>query len=308
MADNGRLSDPTAGEPESSGSLWRVIRRMFVSDVDQSLRAQIEEVIDEHEGEAGPADEAEGDLSLLERQMLRNMLHFSENDADDVAVPRGEIVALAASASWEEVIEAFAEHGHSRMPVHDGSLDGIKGMIHIKDVFPFLARGEKPEGHWTLLLRQPLFVPQSRGALDVLADMRARRVHLAIVIDEYSGTDGIITIEDLVDEIVGDIEDEHDDAAPELLVALSDGVWDADARVELDDLAEQVDARLGVVEEAVDTLGGLACVLAEQVPQTGSILDHESGWQIEVIEGTERQVTRLRLHPPGEQEPQEDAA
>ena len=114
MADNGRLGDPAAGEPESSGSLWRVIRRMFVSDVDQSLRAQIEEVIDEHEDESGPADETEGDLSLLERQMLRNMLHFSENDADDVAVPRGEIVALAASASWEEVIEAFAEHGHSR--------------------------------------------------------------------------------------------------------------------------------------------------------------------------------------------------
>ena len=98
MADNGRLGDPGTGEPESSGSLWRVIRRMFVSDVDQSLRAQIEEVIDEHEGEAGPSENGNGDLSLLERQMLRNLLHFSENDADDVAVPRGEIVALAASA------------------------------------------------------------------------------------------------------------------------------------------------------------------------------------------------------------------
>ena len=298
MADNGRLGDTAAGEPESSGSLWRVIRRMFVADVDQSLRAQIEEVIDEHEDEGGASEDADGDLSLLERQMLRNMLHFSENDADDVAVPRGEIVALPASATWEEVIAAFAEHGHSRMPVHDGSLDEIKGMIHIKDVFPFLARGERPEGHWTLLLRQPLFVPQSRGALDVLADMRAKRVHLAIVIDEYSGTDGLITIEDLVEEIVGDIEDEHDDAAPELLVPLGDGLWEADARVELEDLAEQVDPRLGEVEEAVDTLGGLACVLAEQVPQTGTILDHESGWKIEVIEGTERQVTRLRLHPP----------
>ena len=170
MADNGRVGDPAAGEPESSGSLWRVIRSMFVSDVDQSLRAQIEEVIDEHESEAGSAAAGEGDLSVLERQMLRNLLHFSENDADDVAVPRGEIVALPASATWEEVVAAFAEHGHSRMPVHDGSLDEIRGMIHIKDIFPFLARGEQPEGHWTLLLRQPLFVPQSRGALDVLAE------------------------------------------------------------------------------------------------------------------------------------------
>ncbi len=301
MADNGRLGDPAAGEPESSGSLWRVIRRMFVSDVDQSLRAQIEEVIDEHEGEADAS--GDGDLTLLERQMLRNLLHFSENDADDVAVPRGEIVALPASASWEEVIAMFAEHGHSRMPVHEGSLDEIRGMIHIKDVFPFLARGEQPDQHWTSLLRQPLFVPQSRGALDVLADMRAKRVHLAIVIDEYSGTDGLITIEDLVEEIVGDIEDEHDDAPPELLMRLDDGMWEADARVELDDLAEQVDARLGEVEESVDTLGGLACVLAEKVPQTGTILDHDSGWRIEVIEGTERQVTRLRLHPPVQSRP-----
>ena len=271
---------------------------MFGSDVDQSLRAQIEEVIDEHEGEAGALASGDGDLSQLERQMLRNLLHFSENDADDVAVPRGEIIALPASATWDEVIAAFAEHGHSRMPVYDDSLDAIRGMIHIKDVFPYLARGEPPEQHWTSLLRQPLFVPQSRGALDVLADMRAKRVHLAIVIDEYSGTDGIITIEDLVEEIVGDIEDEHDDAPPELLVQLEDGMWEADARIELEDLAERVDLRLGEVEESVDTLGGLACVLAEKVPQTGAVLDHLSGWRIEVIEGTERQVTRLRLHPP----------
>jgi len=269
---------------------------MFVSDVDQSLRAQIEEVIDEHEGEA--ARSAQGDLSPLERQMLRNMLHFSENDADDVAVPRGEIIALSASATWDEVIAAFAEHGHSRMPVHEDSLDEIRGMVHIKDVFPYLARGEQPDQHWTSLLRQPLFVPQSRGALDVLADMRAKRVHLAIVIDEYSGTDGLITIEDLVEEIVGDIEDEHDDAPPELLVRLGESMWEADARIELEDLAEQVDPRLGEVEESVDTLGGLACVLAEKVPPVGSVIDHESGWRIEVIEGSERQVTRLRLHPP----------
>ena len=271
---------------------------MFVSDVDQSLRAQIEEVIDEHEGEVATGNDGVGDLSSLERQMLRNMLHFSENDADDVAVPRGEIIAIPASSSWEEVIAAFAEHGHSRIPVYGDSLDEIRGMIHIKDVFPFLARSEQPVGHWTGLLRQPLFVPQTRGALDVLADMRARRVHLAIVIDEYSGTDGIITIEDLVEEIVGNIEDEHDDAPEDLLTALDGGMWDADARVELDELAERIDPRFGEGGEAVDTLGGLACVLAEQVPPPGTIVDHDSGWRIEVTAGTERQVTRLRLHPP----------
>ena len=275
---------------------------MFVSDVDQSLRAQIEEVIDEHEGEAGPSENGNGDLSLLERQMLRNLLHFSENDADDVAVPRGEIVALAASATWEEVIAAFAEHGHSRMPVHGETLDEILGIILIKDVFPFLATGKPPPADWKSLMREALFVPQARSALDVLADMRGRRMHLAIVIDEYSGTDGIITIEDLVEEIIGDIEDEHDDAPEDLLVQLEDGLWEADARVELEDVAARVDPRLGEVEEAVDTLGGLAFVLAEQVPCVGTILDHSSGWRIEVIAGNERHVTRLRLHPPEQRE------
>ncbi len=300
MAETGRLGEPASGEPESSSSLWRVIRRLFVADVDQSLRSQIEGVINEHEAEW--LDEKNGDLSLLERQMLRNLLHFSEHDADDIAVPRGEIVALAANASWDEVIDSFAEHGHSRLPVYGESLDEILGMIHIKDVFPYLVKREEPAGGWSTLLRQPLFVPQSRGALDVLADMRARRIHLAIVFNEYSGTEGIITIEDLVEEIVGEIEDEHDEAPEEQLIALDGGMWDADARVELEEVAERIDPRLAEVEEAVDTLGGLACVLAEQVPPVGSIIDHESGWRIEVTEGNERQVTRLRLHPPRETE------
>jgi CBS domain containing-hemolysin-like protein len=188
------------------------------------------------------------------------------------------------------------------MPVHGETLDEILGMIHIKDVFPFLAGCSPPPKDWKTLLRQPLFVPQARGALDVLADMRTSRTHLAIVIDEYSGTDGIITIEDLVEEIIGNIEDEHDDAPEELIVPLPGGMWDADARVELEEVAEKVDPRLAEVEEAVDTLGGLAFVLAEQVPEVGTILDHESGWRIEVTDGNERHVTRLRLHPPGEPE------
>ena len=298
MAENGRQTESGSGDVDSSGTLWRVFRRLFHADADQSLRAQIEEVINEHEGETDEGGSSNGDLSPLERQMLRNLLHFSEHDADDIAVPRSDIIAIPASASWEEVVEAFAEHGHSRMPVYGESLDEVRGMLHIKDVFPILAKGLTPPADWTTLMRQPLYIPQARGALDVLADMRARRTHLAVVIDEYSGTDGIITIEDLVEEIVGDIEDEHDEAPEELLVPLDDGAWDADARVELKEVAERIDARLGHVAEAVDTLGGLAFVLAEQVPQVGTVLEHDSGWRIEITEGNERHVTRLRLHPP----------
>jgi len=297
------MADNHSTEAESSGGLLRLVRRFLLGpETDQSLRAQLEEAIDEHE-EDGGADAA-GDLSPLERQMVRNLLHFSEHDADDVAIPRGKIIAIPESASWGEVVAAFATHGHSRLPVYGETLDEIVGMVLIKDVFPFLATGKSPKD-WTSLLRQPLFVPQARNALDVLNDMRASRVHLAVVVDEYSGTDGIITFEDLVEEIVGEIEDEHDDAPEELLVPLEDGMWEADAGVELEEVGARVDPRLGEVEEDVDTLGGLAFLLAEAVPPVGAVLEHDSGWRLEVIAGNEKHVTRLRLHPPA---PQEDPA
>lgn len=298
------MPEGTSGDGDSKRSLWKLIRRFFDGDADQSLRAQLEEAIDEAEDGQSSGRGAVGDLSQLEREMLRNLLHFSEHDADDVAVPRGEIVAIPRSASWDEVITAFAEHGHSRLPVYEDTLDTVAGMVLMKDVFPFLASGKQPKD-WTTLLRQPLFVPQARGALDVLADMRASRVHLAVVVDEYSGTDGIVTIEDLVEEIVGEIEDEHDDAPEELIVALDHGMWEADARAELEDVGETVDPRLGEVEEDVDTLGGLAFLLAGQVPAIGAVLAHDSGWRIEVVDGDEKRVRRLRLHPPVKAESEE---
>ena len=295
MADHG----PASGEADSSGSLWRVIRRIFPrGEGEQSLRAQLVEAIDEHEDDLDANAADSGDLSPLERKMLRNLLHFSEHDADDVAIPRSEIVALPASATWDEVVSAFAMHGHSRMPVHAETLDEVIGMLLIKDVFTYLAGTKPPPKDWKILMRQPLYVPQARSALDVLADMRASRIHLAVVVDEYSGTDGIITIEDLVEEIVGEIEDEHDDAPTDMLMQRDGGIWDADARAELDDVAERIDPALAEVEEAVDTLGGLAFVLAGQVPQPGAILQHASGWRIEVVSGDKRRVTKLRLHPP----------
>lgn len=302
MADSPSSASP-AGDADSSSGLWPALRKILGLEAARSLREQLEEAIDEHEDENGASHSdgrtsAGGDLSRVERQMLRNLLHFSEHDADDVAVPRGEIIAVDAEISWAEMVAAFSEHGHSRMPVYRETLDSVIGMIHIKDVFPFLANGTPPPADWTTLMRQPLYVPQARGALDVLADMRTQRVHLAIVLDEFSGTDGLITIEDLVEEIVGDIEDEHDDAPELLIVPIGEGMWDCDARAELDDIAEQVDPRLSEVEEAVDTLGGLAFVLAEAVPPVGAILEHPSGWRIEVTAGDETHVTRLRLHPP----------
>ncbi|MBL9071624.1 MAG: HlyC/CorC family transporter [Sphingopyxis sp.] len=287
-------------EEDSRSGLWTGLRNMlFGGEKEASLREQIEDVIDEaeEEGEERRGSNIVGDLSPIERKMLRNLLHFGEQTVDDVAVPRGEIIAISESASFDELIALFADAGHSRLPVYRETLDEVVGMIHVKDVFAVLA-AKKPPPPPIDLIRQPLYVPQSMDVLDLLADMRAQRTHLAIVIDEYSGTEGLVTIEDLVEEIVGEIEDEHDDEPTALFVPGEGGCWEADARAELDDIGEAIDPRLGEIDEDVDTLGGLAAVLAGHVPEVGEILHHPSGWRIEVTEADERRVHHLRLHPP----------
>lgn len=292
----------TRSEEDSRSGLWAGIRTLLFGGANEpSLREQIEDVIDEaeEEGQDRRGSSVVGDLSPIERKMLRNLLHFGEQTVDDVAVPRADIIAISESASFAEIIALFVEAGHSRLPVYRETLDEVVGMIHVKDVFAVLAEG-RPPPPLIDLLRQPLYVPQSMGVLDLLADMRAQRTHLAIVIDEYSGTEGLVTIEDLVEEIVGEIEDEHDDEPVLLFAPGENGCWEADARAELDDVGEEIDPRLAEIEEDVDTLGGLAAVLAGHVPEVGEILLHPSGWRIEVTEADERRVHRLRLHPPVE--------
>jgi CBS domain containing-hemolysin-like protein len=283
------------GAPQPS--FWRGLRTfLFGEENEATLRDQIEEAIESHEGEPP----AVGDLSPIERQMLRNLLHFGESNVADIAVPRADIIAVPSTISFADLVLAFAEAGHSRLPVYEESLDTVIGMVHVKDVFALQVAGAEPPQDLSTLLRKPLYVPESMGVLDLLARMRGERVHLAIVVDEFGGTEGLVTIEDVVEEIVGEIEDEHDEEAPGLLIPLEDGVWDADARAELEDVAETIDARLGAVEEDVDTLGGLATVLAGHVPQQGEILEHPSGWRLEVTDSDARRVTRLRLHAPEE--------
>jgi CBS domain containing-hemolysin-like protein len=283
--------------PRSGQSFWRGLRTfLFGNDSEATLRAEIEEAIESHEGDPP----ALGDLTPIERQMLRNLLHFGESTVADIAVPRGDIVAVPSTISFPDLVAAFLDAQHSRLPVYEESLDQVVGMIHVKDVFTVQMSGAEPPADMTTLLRTPLYVPESMGVLDLLARMRADRVHLAIVVDEFGGTEGLVTIEDVVEEIVGDIEDEHDEEASQLLVPVEDGIWDADARAELDDVATTIDARLAAVEEDVDTLGGLATVLAGHVPQQGEILEHPSGWRLEVIDSDSRRVTRLRLHAPEE--------
>ena len=284
-----------AQEPQDSGSrLWRGMRALIFGDEGEtSLRDQIEEAIDE--AETGPT--MRGDLSPIERQMLRNLLHFGDRTAGEVAVTRGDIVSVPSTLSFAELVAAFAEAEHSRLPVTGEDLDDVIGMIHIKDVFGALANPGRPR---TIagLLRTPLFVPESMGVLDLLARMRTERIHLAIIVDEFGGTEGLITIEDVVEEIVGEIEDEHDEESGGHLVLLEDGLWEADARTELDDIAAQVDPRLVSAEDEVDTLGGLAFLLAGRIMSPGESVEHPSGWRLETVDADARRMIRLRLHAP----------
>ena len=209
----------TRHEDEGGSRLWRGMRTLiFGDDAEPTLRNQIEEAIDEAEDSRPVA----GDLSPSERQMLRNLLHFGDRTAGDVCVTRGEIIAVPSTISFDSLIHAFADAGHSRLPVYGESLDEVVGMVHIKDVF-MASVDETLDRSLAALMREPLFVPESMGVLELLARMRTQRIHLAIVVDEFGGTERLFTIEDVVEEIVGDIEDENDEATEGMLIQLEDG-------------------------------------------------------------------------------------
>ena len=282
---------------EGGSRLWRGMRSLlFGEDSEQTLRDEIEEAIDDAEDERPIA----GDLTPTERQMLRNLLHFGERTAGDVCVTRGEIMAVPSTIGFDDLVNAFADAEHSRLPVYGESLDQVIGMIHIKDVFQ--AQVDPTRDRSTqALLREPLFVPESMSVIDLLARMRSQRIHLAVVVDEFGGTEGLVTIEDVVEEIVGDIEDEHDIEQVGLLTLLEDGLWEADARIELEELAKTVDPRLTWEEDEVDTLGGLIFLLAGHIPARGECIVHPSGWRLEAVDSDARKVLRVRLHAPEDQ-------
>jgi len=284
----------TQGDEQGGSRLWRGMRHLiFGEDSEPSLRDQIEEAIEEAEDSRPIA----GDLSPSERQMLRNLLHFGDQTAGEIAVTRGDIMAVPADIGFDALIQAFADAGHSRLPVYGESLDDVVGMVHIKDVF-MANVGASPERSLAALMREPLFVPESMGVLELLARMRSQRIHLAVVVDEFGGTEGLVTIEDVVEEIVGEIEDEHDEDEGGMLTMLDDGLWEADARLELEELAQAVDPRLSSDEDEVDTVGGLMFLLAGHIPAKGECVTHPSGWKLETIDSDPRKIIRVRLHAP----------
>jgi len=272
-------------------SLFRRLRDLALgSDHDNgSLRDTIEELLE---------DEADGLKSLTEheRRLLLNALSFGDLEVADVMVPRSDVKAIDVDAELGEVLAAMRDAGHTRLPVFRGTLDDIIGLVHIKDLLPFWGDGER----FRLgdVVRKILHVPPSMRVIDLLLQMRDTRVHMAVVVDEYGGTDGLVTVEDLIEEIVGEIQDEHDRIVRPKLLETANGELEADARVELD----RLETKLGVQlldddrRDDADTLGGLVFMLLDRVPARGEVIRHPAGLEFEVLDADPRRVKRLRIH------------
>jgi CBS domain containing-hemolysin-like protein len=259
---------------------------------DESLREAIEELIEDSdaaEGESGPEE-----INSDERLLLQNILHLRDVTAYDVMVPRADITAVELSTPLPALVQRMARDTHSRLPVFRESLDDVRGVVHIKDVLAQTLKSEPFD--LANMLRKVLFVSPSMRVLDLLLEMRLTRVHMAMVVDEYGGIDGLVTIEDMIEAIVGDIQDEHDAEEPGM-IERPDGTWLADARTDIAHFEEKVgDVMTEEEREAdIDTLGGLVVFLAGRVPTRGEVVRHSSGMQFEVVDGDPRRVKRLRV-------------
>jgi CBS domain containing-hemolysin-like protein len=280
------------GHPEHDRRLGRLrnfLRLIRRPRNGESLRETIDEMIEE------PAADDARSLSGHERVLIGNVLKIHDQAAADVMVPRVDIVALDVETPFPEVVRCMIEQGHSRVPVYRETLDDVIGFIHVKDVLGPVA--ERRETKLGPLLRKVLFVAPSMPILDLLVQMRQARTHIAMVVDEFGGIDGLVTIEDLIEEIVGEIEDEHDVADGPSLVERADGSLIADARTPIAVLEEHQGARLRpeADQDEVDTLGGLVSSLAGRVPKRGEVIPHPSGIEFEVLDADPRRIKRLRV-------------
>ena len=287
------MKDPRkAGQKKSIlGQLWQDLKAFIIAPPGEpTFRESIEELIEGHDEGALPGE-------VEERTMFRNLLDFGRLDVADVMVPRADILSVQESVTLNDLIALICEHGHSRVPVHRGSLDDVIGMVHIRDVLAFWGRSD--EFQLFSVVRSLLFVPPSMPIQELLLEMRATKIHMALVVDEFGGTDGLVTIEDLVEEIVGEIEDEHDRTIEPRLTDRPDGLLDADARVLVSDLEAKcgVDLLSDERSEEIGTLGGLVCELAGRVPLRGELITHPSGMTFEIVDADPRKIRRLRVHP-----------
>jgi CBS domain containing-hemolysin-like protein len=298
-------------EPETRKNKLRRLWTTVFGGNKRDLRESLEGVIDTHAQQAG--GEQLGDDA---RSMMRNLIDFSDLRVDDVMVPRADIVALEDVSTMRGLLDIFMEANHSRIPIYNDTLDNILGMIHVKDFLRWITvKGTKKRSktiagvalaaadlnstvkQHSSLQREVLFVPPSMPASDLLLKMKTSHIHLAIVIDEYGGTDGLVSFEDLMEEIVGDISDEHD-TVDAMISKINDTTYMADARIYISKLDEmfKVDLLPDEEEDEADTLGGLVFEMGGRVPSRGEIISHNCGLDFEIMETDRRRVKRVRIH------------
>jgi CBS domain containing-hemolysin-like protein len=300
--------------PAHASWLARAIRTLFGWRSD-SLRANLQVVL-----ETSAPDETS--FSPIERTMLRNILNLRERRIADVMVPRADIVAVRRDISLGELMKLFDSAAHSRLVVYGETLDEPEGMVHIRDLIVFMAARAQVEPKASTKRKKPLpagldlrainlattlaeakivrkllYVPPSMPAMDLLAQMQATRIHLALVVDEYGGTDGLVSIEDLVEEIVGDIDDEHDSDEPPAVVRQPDNAFVADARASLEDVTSTIgeEFNIGEAAENVDTLGGYLTWLVGRLPLRGEVISGPGPFEIEVLDADPRRIKRVRI-------------
>ncbi len=301
---------PASVSHEQSSGLIERVRALF-GLAPASARDDIEDAIEESASE---------EFTPEERAILKNVLALHDVRVEDVMVPRADVVALSLDTPLSEVLDCFRTAGHSRLPVYDETLDDPRGMIHIRDFVIFLASDPRfglmkgpqaapanGDGQAGLdmplsaarILRPVLYAPPSMPALDLLLKMQASRTHMALVIDEYGGTDGLVSIEDVMEAIVGDIEDEHDEDETPELHATGDGGWIAEARASLDAVSEAAGFDFSSLPEAdeVDTIGGLITAAAGRVPDRGEILEGPGAFEYEVLDADPRRIKRVKIWP-----------
>ena len=263
------------------------------STVRESIAELVQQSIDDHQ-----ADGAVPELDRQERALIANVLRLRGMTADDVMIPRADIIAMPVDVTLDQALDQIRREGHSRLPVYREQLDDIIGMVHIKDLFAYVGRPDAFD--LEALLRHPLLVAPQVPVLDLLLQMRQARTHLALVVDEYGGIDGLLTIEDLVEEIVGDIADEHDEVEGPMIIERPDGALDLDARLPIEDF----EARLGPIlseeerEADIDTIGGLVFTLAGRVPTRGEVISHPSGLEFRILDADARRIRRIRTRRP----------
>jgi CBS domain containing-hemolysin-like protein len=307
---------PAARSVRESGENWfsRAFRALF-GWKPSSIRADLKDVLEDGAGETG--------FSPTERVMLRNILALRERRVADVMVPRADIIAVQRDIVLGELMKVFESAGHSRLVVYDEALDDAMGMVHIRDLLAFMtmravaspksnARRKKPFPAGldlksvdlsmplsaTKIVREILYGPPSMPVLDLLAKMQTTRIHLALVVDEYGGADGVVSIEDIVEQIVGEIADEHDEEAPPRVVRQPDGSFLADARANLEDVTTVIGPEFDVADVAqeVDTLAGYVATRIGRVPVRGELIPGPGPFELEILDADPRRLKKLRVY------------